>query len=91
MVNPVFEVNGRLKPLWAKVVGKPEHHPEAVYVLRCGNKFESVGQRLDVVVATKLRRQQELLDAITEARQNGLKPVQIDATGQRFWTPWNSS
>lgn len=60
--SPVYETKGRLKPLWARVAGKAEHHPEAVYVLRYGNKWEFVGQHTDVVTATKLRREQELED-----------------------------
>jgi site-specific recombinase XerD len=61
--NPVFETKGRLRPLWARVGGKAEHHPEGVYALRYGNKWEFCGQHTDVVMATKLRREQELEDA----------------------------
>ena len=84
VVNPVFDAKGRLRPLYAMVAGKPERHTEGVYVLRYGNKFESVGQHLDVVVATKLRREQELLVAISEAKLKRLQPAQIDATGPKI-------
>ena len=33
-LNPVFSANGKLKPFYALVQGKPEHHPEGVYNLR---------------------------------------------------------
>src|ERR1035437_4735079 len=62
VVNPVWEMKGRLKPLWARMGGKAEHHPEAVYVLRYGTKWENVGQAIDMVMARKLRREQELED-----------------------------
>lgn len=61
--NPVWEKKGSLKPLYARVAGKAEHHPEGVYALRYGNKWDFVGQQTDVVMATKLRREQELEDA----------------------------
>ena len=61
--NPVWETKGRLKPLWARVGTKAELHPEGVYCLRYGNKWEFCGQHSDVVMATKLRREQQLEDA----------------------------
>jgi hypothetical protein len=33
-VDPIFSSNGKLKPLYAVVNGKPEHHPEGVYIHR---------------------------------------------------------
>ncbi len=30
-LDPVFSSNGKLKPLYAVVNGKPEHHPEGIY------------------------------------------------------------
>jgi integrase len=60
--EPVYEAKGRLKPLYARVAGKAEHHPEGVYALRYGTKWEFVGQATDVVIATKIRREQELED-----------------------------
>jgi hypothetical protein len=53
--NPVWETKGRLKPLWARAGTKAELHPEGVYCLRYGNKWEFCGQHYDVVMATKLR------------------------------------
>src|ERR1700730_4524422 len=75
--NPVWETKGRLKPLWARVGGKAEHHPEGVYALRYGSKWEFCGQHTDVVMATRLRREQELEDAanppvpVTSITQSG--------------------
>jgi integrase len=59
-VSPVWETKGRLKPLWARVGGKAEHHPDGVYVLRYGNKWEFVGQETDRVIARKMALEQEL-------------------------------
>jgi hypothetical protein len=61
--DPVFEAKGRLKALYARVGGKAVHHPEGVYALRYGRNWEFCGQQTDVVIATKLRREQELEDA----------------------------
>ncbi len=33
-VEPVFSSNGKLKPLYGVVGGKPRHHPEGIYNLR---------------------------------------------------------
>ena len=79
VAQPVYEVKGRLKPLWARVKGKPEFHPEAVYVLRYGTKWENVGQYIDVAMATKLRREQELGDAANTptAKRNEIAPVAV--------------
>jgi integrase/recombinase XerD len=51
-VDPVYAANGKLKPLYAVVDGKPEHHPEGVYHLRlaypcglnCGGCHNRKGQ-----------------------------------------------
>lgn len=67
--NPVYETKGRLKPLWARVGTKAELHPEGVYALRYGNKWEFCGQHTDVVMAAKLRREQELEDAANSGAQ----------------------
>jgi hypothetical protein len=77
IVSPVWEKKGRLKPLWAWVKGVAEHHPEGIYALRYGTKWEYCGQHIDVVMATKLRRQQELLDAVHPASRNKLNPVAV--------------
>jgi hypothetical protein len=48
-VDPVFSSDGKLKPLFAVVNGKPEHHPEGVYNLRyvkAGKRvWDAVGKR----------------------------------------------
>jgi len=58
--NPVWETRGRLKALWARVDGKAEHHPEGVYALRYGSKWEFVGKETDRVMARKMALEQEL-------------------------------
>jgi hypothetical protein len=60
---PVWEVKGRLRPLFARINGKSEHHPEGVYALRYGDKWEFVGKETDRVMARKLALEQELEDA----------------------------
>jgi integrase len=84
--NPVYEAKGRLKAFWARVNGKPEYHPEGVYALRYGSKWEFCGRQTDVVTATKLRREQELDDAantpatVTPITQSG--PTMLEAMEQ---------
>jgi hypothetical protein len=41
-VDPVYSSNGKLKPLYAVVNGKPEHHPEGIYNLRYVKAGKSV-------------------------------------------------
>ena len=60
--NPVWEKKGTLRALWARVGGKEEHHPEGVYALRYGSKWEFVGQQTDRALARKLALEQELED-----------------------------
>jgi len=55
--NPVWETKGRLRPLWARINGKAEHHPECVYALRYGSKWEFCGQHTDVVLYAQSCRQ----------------------------------
>jgi hypothetical protein len=47
-VDPVFSPNGKLKPLYAVVDGKPEHHPEGIYNLR----YLKAGKRVWHAVGT---------------------------------------
>jgi hypothetical protein len=47
-VDPIFSSNGKLKPLYAVLNGKPEHHPEGVYNLR----YVKAGKRVWHVVGT---------------------------------------
>jgi hypothetical protein len=67
-VNPVWQTKGRLKPLYARINGKAEHHPEGTYVLRYGPKREFLGREIDRVIARKLAIEQELDDAIQAPR-----------------------
>jgi integrase len=67
--NPVYSANKKLKPFYALVAGKPEHHPEGVYHLRYRKNgklvWESVGT--DPQTAATKRSKQELLLATQEA------------------------
>lgn len=59
--RPAKSGNNRLKPLYALVKGKPEHHPEGIYYLRYRrdgrNVWESVGSSEDEVVTLALKRE----------------------------------
>ena len=47
--EPVYSANGKLKPLWAMVDGRPEHHLEGTYHLRYHRKIHpSVGNPVHV-------------------------------------------
>jgi len=50
--NPVWETKGRLRPLWARINGKAEHHPEGVYALRYGSKWEFCNMKLSPLVCS---------------------------------------
>jgi hypothetical protein len=63
-VDPVFSSNGKLKPLYAVVNGKSEHHPEGVYNLRyvkAGKRvWDAVGTDAQLALTTKLRVEHKL-------------------------------
>ncbi len=63
--KPASSGNGRLKALYAIVDGKPEHHPEGVYVLRyksfeAKGVWEGVGPDPQMAITAKLRRENVL-------------------------------
>jgi integrase/recombinase XerD len=66
MLKPVYAANGKLKPLFALVNGKPEHHPEGVYQLRYqvnGRRvFETLGSD-PAEALTALKRRELLLQS----------------------------
>jgi hypothetical protein len=63
-VDPVFSPNGKLKPLYAVVDGKPDHHPEGVYNLRylkAGKRvWHAVGTDTQLALTAKLRVEHKL-------------------------------
>jgi integrase/recombinase XerD len=63
-VDPVFSSNGKLKPLYAVVNGKPEHHPEGVYNLRYVKAdkrvWDAVGTDAQLAMTAKLRVEHKL-------------------------------
>jgi Phage integrase, N-terminal SAM-like domain len=63
-VDPVFSPNGKLKPLYAAINGKPEHHPEGIYHLRYvkGDKrvWHAVGTDAQLAITAKLRVEHKL-------------------------------
>jgi integrase/recombinase XerD len=62
-LDPVLSTNGKLKPLYAVVSGKPEHHPEGVYFLRYlkdGKRlWETVGADPTFALDEKRRREKD--------------------------------
>jgi hypothetical protein len=42
-LDPIDSANGKLKPFYAIVDGKPEHHPEGNYFLRYAKNGKRVG------------------------------------------------
>ena len=58
--------NGKLRPFYALVHGKPEHHPEGIYYVRHlvnGKRvWEKVGTDPAAAVATAMRRQADKMD-----------------------------
>jgi integrase/recombinase XerD len=63
-LDPVFGNNGKLKPHYAAVDGKPEHHPEGVYYLRYtldGKPvFRSAGSDPQLAMLEKLKTERAL-------------------------------
>src|SRR5271167_4715302 len=63
-VDPVFSSNGKLKPLYAVINGKPEHHPEGSYHLRYvqGDRrvWHAVGTDAQLALTAKLRVEHKL-------------------------------
>ncbi|MGA2650434.1 MAG: tyrosine-type recombinase/integrase [Terracidiphilus sp.] len=80
-VKPVYAANRKLKPLYAIVNKKPEHHPEGVYYLRClqGKKqrWEPVGSDPQ---AALLRQHQR--EASLNAQRAGIQVVESVTTGR---------
>lgn len=65
-LDPVLSSNGKLKPLYAIVDGKPEHHPNGTYFLRyavLGGKrvYKPISKGADPL--TELQKRQKGLDA----------------------------
>lgn len=65
-LDPVLSSNGKLKPLYAIVDGKPEHHPNGTYFLRYavpGGKrvYKPISKDADPL--TELQKRQKGLDA----------------------------
>jgi hypothetical protein len=63
-LDPVLSANGKVKPLYAIVDGKPEHHPEGSYFLRyarAGKRvWERVGYDAQLALTAKLKREKSL-------------------------------
>ena len=72
-LDPVLSANGKLKPLWAVVHGKGEHHPEGSYFLRYATPedkriWKSVGRDAQLALAEQLKHQKSF-----EARAMGVR------------------
>jgi integrase/recombinase XerD len=86
--RPVFASNGKLKPLFALVDGKPKYHPEGVYCLRYSKSgkriWEEVGKDAGKAITEKLKREgiiraQTLGIEVVEASKDSRKPKLRDA------------
>jgi hypothetical protein len=59
-LDPVLSSNGKLKPLYAVVGGKPEYRPEGSYFLRYADRKrirEAVGSDPQLAPIAKLKRE----------------------------------
>jgi integrase len=75
-VDPVLSANGKLKPLYAVVHGKPEHRPEGSYFLRYATPdgkrvWKSVGKDAQLALAQQVKQEKSLA-----ARAVGLQLVE---------------
>ena len=85
-VDPVVAANGKLRPLYAMVEGKPEHHPEGVYVLRYmqgGRRiWDTIGPDPQLAVTAKLKIEHSIqataLGLSTAAAGNIVEPAHTD-------------
>jgi integrase len=64
-VKPAYAKNYTLRPFWAVVNGKEEHHPEGTYVIRFRDRngrrcWLSVGNDVDAALAAKARKEKEI-------------------------------
>jgi len=83
-VDPVYAANGKLKPLYAVVDRKPEHHSEGVHYLRYlenGNRvWESVGSDAPSALTARLQKEQTI--GAKEAGANDSESLIPDRHGQ---------
>jgi len=73
-LEPAFTPTGRIKPLFALVAGRPEHHPEGSYYLR----FRPVGEKRQTWAgvgkdAHKALREQKRESAALELGLSGIE------------------
>ena len=87
--KPVFSANGKLKPLFALVSGKPEYHSEGCYVLRYldGRRltYQSLGPDPAVALVAKRKKEvclQALADGLTVIEGPSLRPARPQADRQ---------
>jgi integrase/recombinase XerD len=73
--DPIESANGKLKPFYAIVDGKPEHHPEGNYFLRYAKNgkrvWERVGNDAQLALTAKQKREKTL-----EAKAIGVEVVE---------------
>jgi len=80
--DPFYLSNGKPKPLYGLVDGKPEHHPEGVYHLRYCRRdgkrvYETVGNDVWAALTARLKRERTL-----EAQEMGIEIVEPEAKPQ---------
>lgn len=82
-VKPVYAANRKLKPLFAVVSGKPEHHPEGVYYLRCLNGKKQGWEPVGSDPQTALLRQHQR-EASLNAQKAGVQVVEPVTAGRNL-------
>ena len=83
-LDPIESANGKLKPFYAIVDGKPEHHPEGNYFLRYAKNgkrvWERVGNDAQLALTAKQKREKTLeakaagIEVVEDRRSPGSRP-----------------
>ena len=86
--KPVYLTKGRLKPLYAMVDGKPEHHPEGVYYIRFGTDsgkqpFEPVGNDPYVALDKLAEKERSLRQRERSVERASLSQLQTSSVSKR--------
>jgi integrase/recombinase XerD len=74
-LDPVLSANGKVKPFYAVVDGKPEHHPEGAYFLRYAKNGKRVWERVGNDAQLALTAKQKL-EKTLEAKAVGVQVVE---------------
>jgi integrase/recombinase XerD len=79
-LDPVLSANGKLKPFYAVVDGKPEHHPEGTYFLRYAKNGKRGRNDAQLALTAKQKREKTLeakaagIEVVEDRRSPGSRP-----------------